>query len=332
MKQQQQNQLLQQALQQIQQQAQQIAQLQEQILPLQQQVQQQQEQIEELEEDIQQLQQQEADSDDDDDDDDDDDEDYGDPLVMTYDDAMYSACREGDVETIVRVLDAGKSVNCMIAIFDMTPIMVALGKGRLNAAIELFGRGADLSRVCSFDSNALHYASQGGNVDSIKWVFANTSIDVNSTNNAGCTPVYFALTNDHLNAGKLLVEKGANLFIKNHYGNGAMDRPLGPQVLQHAKDLIWETVKPLLLLSKACSTSTKSSSLINVFSISGVVRDYIAPYIMRKDIIIRDPSIPRPPKQPDDVKMRVEAALAAASSSSNSSSSNSSGVKRAREE
>jgi hypothetical protein len=32
---------------------------------------------------------------------------------------------------------------------------------------------------------------------------------------------------------------------------------------------------------------------------------------MRNDIITRDPSIPRPPKQPDAVKRRVEAALAA---------------------
>jgi hypothetical protein len=30
---------------------------------------------------------------------------------------------------------------------------------------------------------------------------------------------------------------------------------------------------------------------------------------MRKDIIIRDPSIPVPPKEPDAVKRRVEAAL-----------------------
>jgi hypothetical protein len=92
-----------------------------------------------------------------------------------------------------------------------------------------------------------------------------------------------------LDAGKLLVEKGANLFKKNNIGISAMDEPSGSQVLQHAKDLIWESVKPLLLLSSACSTSTQSTSLIKVFSISGIVRDYIAPYIMRKGLIIRDP-------------------------------------------
>jgi hypothetical protein len=107
-----------------------------------------------------------------------------------------------------------------------------------------------------------------------------------------------------------------------------MDRPLGPQVLQHAKDLIWESVKPLFLLSKACSTTTISSSLIRVFSIEDLE---IAPYIMRKGLIIRDPekNVDDEEPEPDDVKLRVEAALAAASSSSSSSSSS---VKRAREE
>jgi hypothetical protein len=105
-----------------------------------------------------------------------------------------------------------------------------------------------------------------------------------------------------------------------------MNDVTGPQLLQHAKDLIWESVKPLLLLSSACSTSTPSTSLIKVFSISGIVRDYIDPYIMRKGLIIRDPEedVDEEP-EPDEMKLRIEAALAAASSSSNSN-------KRSREE
>jgi hypothetical protein len=50
-------------------------------------------------------------------------------------------------------------------------------------------------------------------------------------------------------------------------------------------------------------------SVVKVLGISGIVRDYIAPYLVRKGVITRDPSIPRPLKEPDDVKMRIEAAL-----------------------
>jgi ankyrin repeat protein len=83
---------------------------------------------------------------------------------------MWTACEEGDGETVIRLLEEGKSVNC---------------------------------------------------VDGI-----------------GNTPIIWALYNSRSDAGKLLVEKGANLFKKDDYGKSAMDRRLGPQVLQHAKDLI----------------------------------------------------------------------------------------------
>jgi ankyrin repeat protein len=146
----------------------------QQLLPLQQQVQQQQQQIEEL----QQQQAEEIESDDDDDDDDDEDN----PLVMG--DAMERACREGDVETIVRLLDAGKNLNCVSG-EDITPIMFALWHGQLNTAIMLAGRGADLSTVDGAGWTALHCSSHGGNRQCIEWVLANTTIDINSSNNEG---------------------------------------------------------------------------------------------------------------------------------------------------
>jgi hypothetical protein len=214
--------------------------------------------------------------------------------------------------------------------------MHALWKGRLHAVIMLAGRGADLSRVDADGQTLLHLSARGNNNECIKWVLANTSIDINSTDEFGDTSLGDTLESTQLDAGKLLVEKGANLFMKNDDGRSAMDDELGPQVLQHAKDLIWVSVKPLLHLSKASSLAADESlslalpSVVKVFGIEGVVRDYIAPYIMRKGLIIRDPSIPRPPKQPDEVKLRIEAELAAAASSSSSSSS--SNNKRAREE
>jgi hypothetical protein len=180
---------------------------------------------------------------------------------------------------------------------------------------------------------------------SINWVLANTTIDINSTNSVGWTPIWCALFKGRWDGGLLLVEKGANLFIKSDAGESAMDRSLGPYVLRHAKnysnELRWSSVKPLLLLSKACAIATDDDSLspvqplpsvAKVFGISGIVRDYIAPYLMRNDIITRDPEDKDEDKEPepDEVKLRIEAALAAACSSS--SSSNSSSKKRAREE
>jgi hypothetical protein len=311
MEQEQQNKLVQQQVQELQQQVQQL-------LPLQQQVQQQQQQIQELQQQIQQLEQQEDESDEDDEEEEDDD-----PLVMNDGGAtgMRTACADGDVDWIVSLLDGGKSVNC-VNDYGETPITMALRNGHVEAVIMLVGRGADLSWITNIGWNMLHNAAFGGDRDCIEWVLANTMININTTYNNGYTPINIAVYNRHIDVAKLLVERGANLFLKNSHGRCTMDNALGPQLLQYAKDLIWTSVKPLLLLSKACSTNALPFnpstaiplSVINVFSIAGLVREWIVPYVMRKGVIIRDPSIPRPPKQPDEVKLRIEAELAAAAS------------------
>jgi hypothetical protein len=49
----------------------------------------------------------------------------------------------------------------------------------------------------------------------------------------------------------------------------------------------------------------------SVFTIGGLVRR-IAEYLIRTELIVRDPAIKKKDKEPDDVKRRVEATLAAA--------------------
>jgi hypothetical protein len=259
-----------------------------------------------------------------------------DSLVMSY--AIVSACQGGNPATIVRLLDAGQSVNSVDG-DGWTPVMYALRFRNLHAAIMLVGRGADLSRISDTEWNVLHITAMGGDIDCINWVLANTSIDINSTNNDGDTPLKYAISYENLDAAKLLVEKGGNLFIKNDVGQSSMDLSFGPQVLQHAKDLIWVSVKPLLLLTKSISIAANDASLPSpvlpsvdkAFGISGIVRR-IASFLKVKGLIVRDPSIPKEEQEPDDVKIRVEAALAAASSSSSSGSSSSRDNKRARGE
>jgi ankyrin repeat protein len=174
---------------------------------LQKQNQDQQQQIEQL----QQQQPEEIESDDDDDDDeyddgdddrDDDDDDDDRPLVMSN--SLRTACRAGDMRAILRLLDGGKNVNCVSSV-RMTPIMLALWRGHLHAAIMLVGRGADLSVVDNHYWNLLQFAAASGNRQCIEWVLANTTIDVNLPTKTGCTPIKYALIHGHLDAGKLLV-------------------------------------------------------------------------------------------------------------------------------
>jgi ankyrin repeat protein len=223
-----------------------------------------------------------------------------------------------------------------------TPIMFTLEYGELETSKALVARGADLTIVDTDGSNVLHHTAVSGHLDCIKWVFANTTIDVNSGNGDGITPIMDALFHNKMDAAKLLVEKGASLFAKDNYGDVAIDlrvsnepddEQLGPQVLQHAKEIRWSAAKEFVLLSTSCQSEDRrqlanhptsiydgknifrSARLtISAFGERGLSR-LIASYIMRTDIIVRDKSIPLV-KEPDAVKKRVEAALAAGSSSS----------------
>ena len=258
-------------------------------------------------------------------------EEEDDPLVMGA--VLRTACEEGDIESITAMLDAGKSIECVHGT-GWTPVLVALCWGQSIAAEMLFGRGADLSRVSHYGVNALHCAARG--VDCTKFVLARAAIDVNSTNNNGNTPLYLAVESNSVEAATLLVAKGANLFAKNEDGNAPMDNNRGPQLLQHAKDLVWDSVKPLLLLSNACSSEVVlpsdpsiaiPTSLLSVLGNPDIVR-HLSTFVKRTDIITRDPDTADEEQEPDEVRVRVEAELAAGGSSSNNSSSS----KRARTE
>ena len=182
-------------------------------------------------------------------------------------------------------------------------------------------------------TNLLHWATlYGADLECIKWVMANVTIDINVTNNYGDTPIMFTLLHDELVASKYLVEHGANIFLKDNDGDRAIDYgSIGPQILLHAKQLRWSAVKECILLSQACKTPARrnltfdidddeatfksrmnSVRLVTAVLSSSDLKRTIASFLIRSDLIIRDPSIPKPS---DAVKLRVEATLAAASSS-----------------
>jgi hypothetical protein len=158
-----------------------------------------------------------------------------DPLVMGT--TMQEACEEGDVETIVDQLYAGKEINCVDSDYGGTPLMWILWTGNFQIAKMLLGKGADLSRVNRLGENTLHLAAAGGCCDCLKWVLSNTDIDVNSKDNFGNTPLIRACINSELGTASLLVGKGGRLLLENGDGLSAMNSRLGDQLLQHAKEL-----------------------------------------------------------------------------------------------
>jgi hypothetical protein len=224
--------------------------------------------------------------------------------------------------------------------YSTTAVHFAMLDRHLNTVMLLFERGALLSIADDIGMNLLHIAAKYCDVKAINWVLDNSTLDINSANGSGNTPMTLALLWGRLASAKLLIERGANLFMKDNNGERFIDvrsmNPsgaalLGPQVLLHAKELRWAAIKEFILLSKACQsphrrvTTDMALSMddddatilsrfrsirltASIFAIPGLLR-HIGSYIIRSDIIVRDKSIPKPP---DAVKLRVEATLKAA--------------------
>jgi ankyrin repeat protein len=230
---------------------------------------------------------------------------------------MGLACSNGDTRELVRLFRAGQSVNCVDE-RGLTPLMVVLSYGHgIDTVSSLTEIGADLTLLSSSGANVLHYASAGGQLESVDLMLANTNFDINSTSNNGSTPICSALLKGHYEMVKHLMMKGANLFANLDGGLQALDVPvhnvhneplvlLGPRALNHAKKLKWEASKPLLLLSSRISETSSSDEttahpqpsplLVSVLGNLDLVR-VIATFFL-PNIITVDPS-PSAPLTPD---------------------------------
>ena len=181
---------------------------------------------------------------------------------------------------------------------------------------------ASASRVSEDGWNLLHLASSSrGTRDCrrVQWVLDNTELAVNSTSANGWTALSCCLASDSLDSALFLVERGGNLFARDGSGKRAIERgTIGKQVLQHAKDVRWEAVRPALLLlpngraaephPRSKKTHRRRAPRLAVFE-NPDISHLIATFLQRTEVIVRDPAVPRPPKGDDAVKRRVEAKL-----------------------
>jgi len=180
----------------------------------------------------------------------------------------------------------------------------------------------------------LHFATDGGDLECIKWVMSNVTIDINAANSNGCTPIMRTLVWSDKASSKFLLERGANIFMKNNEGTRAIDcGTVGLQVLHHAEELRWSAIKEFLLLYKSCQSPARcqvesstigkpddillkrrrtASLAASVIGSPDLSRS-IASFLIRSELIIRVASIPKPS---DAATLRIEASLASSSSSS----------------
>ena len=94
---------------------------------------------------------------------------------------------------------------------------VALASNGTNNSLE-----TSFSYELSSDVNPLCLAISKGDIEKVKQIIA-YGIDVNDTTNRGMTPLMYAAIYNQSEIAKLLLEKGANLNLKDKSGSTALD-------------------------------------------------------------------------------------------------------------
>jgi hypothetical protein len=100
-------------------------------------------------------------------------------------------------------------------------LLLAVWKGHRAAAEWLLQHGASLNRPVGKWS-ALHYAAFSGNKDLLVWLLQ-AGADINARNPNGATPLMMAIYDGHTETAGILLDSGANKYLRNDWGDGAME-------------------------------------------------------------------------------------------------------------
>ncbi|KAF4697369.1 hypothetical protein FOZ60_007454 [Perkinsus olseni] len=142
--------------------------------------------------------------------------------VSTTFSAIYNASKKGAVDKVRKILDAKADPNAQ----DRTgqrPLLVAAAEGHSDVCRILIERKADVTAVNSLGATALALATNAGHVRALQTLLR-SGADVNCRDIWLDTPLIAACRRGHpLPFLALLVDSGADITLRNRYGETAID-------------------------------------------------------------------------------------------------------------
>ncbi len=140
-------------------------------------------------------------------------------------DKLLKASRNGDIEAISQLIDAGVNVNHQDK-FGTTPLMEAV-RSNQNAAVKyLLDQDADPNLQNNVSDTALMIATTLNNTENVQMILEHGG-DVNILDKNSSSPLIIAVARENIKAVRLLTQKGADLFFRNTEGKSAYDIAMG---------------------------------------------------------------------------------------------------------
>ncbi|XP_046565261.1 putative ankyrin repeat protein RF_0381 [Haliotis rubra] len=124
---------------------------------------------------------------------------------------LHHACRGRGMEIVEYILTRNmvEDINTRTGT-GKTPLMIAASEGNKEVFDLLVKKGANLTLLDEDDKNILHFASEGGNIETVQFILSQHILSINSRGDNGQTAVMTAAKNGHRAVFHLLMENGAN--------------------------------------------------------------------------------------------------------------------------
>ncbi|XP_046567572.1 ankyrin repeat domain-containing protein 17-like isoform X7 [Haliotis rubra] len=135
---------------------------------------------------------------------------------------LFSASKDGDLETVKRILAAGHVDINTRGGYITTPVMAAAWNRHSDVVEFLVGRGADVSLVDRNGDNVLHWACYGGDLETVKLIVSRNLLDINSRGYNSWTPVMEAARYGHSDVVEFLVGRGADVSLVDGDGDNIL--------------------------------------------------------------------------------------------------------------
>ncbi|XP_067648833.1 serine/threonine-protein phosphatase 6 regulatory ankyrin repeat subunit A-like [Haliotis asinina] len=138
---------------------------------------------------------------------------------VDHDTVLHWACRGGHLDMVKYLLS-----QCSVDINSrgkdgQNPLMAAVLCRHTDVSQLLMSMGANLSHVDDFGSNVLHWGCRYGALDVMKTVLSQDTVDINSSEHDGKTPLMKAAYYGKRNVFDLLVSKGCLTHLVDVEGN-----------------------------------------------------------------------------------------------------------------
>jgi len=140
-------------------------------------------------------------------------------MGMTYSEEqkqLITAARNGDLETIQKLIDAGFDVDCELK-YSATALMLAAARGQDEVCKMLIKAGAKVNRRNRFGATPLLEATEKGHLQVMK-TLVEMGAEINLPHNNGNTPLLTATMRRERKTIKMLLELGANPEVANFDG------------------------------------------------------------------------------------------------------------------